>query len=121
LSSSYFLYTLYFMMKQEKTVYKKRMGRPPGQIYTETVLVRLTKETVALITEWGRQQHPASKTRSDAVRRLLMIGIASQKIDAEKAAQPARKKAARTAPKRSRKTYAKEARTGTGARFAVKG
>jgi hypothetical protein len=90
------------MMKQGKTVYKKRMGRPPGQVYTETVLVRLTKEAVTLITDWARKQHPAVKTRSDAVRRLLMIGIASQKIDAEKGAQPARKKAARTAPKRRR-------------------
>jgi hypothetical protein len=99
------------MVKQEKTVYKKRMGRPPGQVYTETVLVRLTKEIVALITDWGRQQHPAVKTRSDAVRRLLRIGLASQNIDAETTAPRARKKAERldeaerkrTAPKRKRK------------------
>jgi hypothetical protein len=80
------------MAKQDKTEYKKRMGRPPGLTYTETVLVRLTKEAVALVTEWGEQQRPAVKTRSEAVRRLLMIGIASQKIDATKATRPGKRK-----------------------------
>jgi hypothetical protein len=80
------------MAKQDKTEYKKRMGRPPGLTYTETVLVRLTKEAVALVAKWGEQQQPAVKTRSEAVRRLLMIGLASQKSGAVKTARPRKRK-----------------------------
>jgi hypothetical protein len=65
------------MAKQEKTVYKKRMGRPPGVVYTETVLVRLTKDAVLLIEEWSRQQDPPVTTRSQAIRCLVALGLAA--------------------------------------------
>jgi len=60
------------MAKQNKTVHKKRTGRPPGIKFGETIPARLGPETVAAIDAWAAA-HDVS--RSEAIRRILDLGL----------------------------------------------
>jgi hypothetical protein len=61
------------MAKQEKSVHKK-LGRPPGRTYGETIPVRLTEDAIAAIDEWIERQDGAL-SRSEAIRRLIERGL----------------------------------------------
>ena len=61
------------MVKQEKPVHKK-LGRPLGRIYRETIPVRLTEDALAAIDAWIDQQIDAI-SRSEAIRRLIERGL----------------------------------------------
>jgi hypothetical protein len=60
------------MAKQDKTVHKKKMGRPVGIRYGETVPARLEVATVEALDAWARSQEVS---RSEAIRRLVEIGL----------------------------------------------
>jgi metal-responsive CopG/Arc/MetJ family transcriptional regulator len=61
------------MGKQEKRVYKK-LGRPAGRRYRESIPVRLTDDAIAAIDAWiDRQRETVS--RSEAIRRLIERGL----------------------------------------------
>jgi hypothetical protein len=61
------------MAKQAKTLHKKSRGRQKGSgLYVETFPLRLTKEMKAAIDQWTKQQ---KKTRSEALRRLIELGL----------------------------------------------
>jgi hypothetical protein len=60
------------MAKQDKTVHKKRMGRPPGTKFSETIPARLEPQTVASLDAWA-VAHDVS--RSEAIRRLVELGL----------------------------------------------
>ncbi len=80
------------MVKQEKSVHKK-MGRPPGRTYRETIPVRLTEQAVAAVDKWIDRQREAM-SRSEAIRRLLERGLACgtvTQVEANRAAAPKRK------------------------------
>lgn len=47
---------------------EKRIGRPPGQRFSETIPVRLEPEVQAAVDEWGQAN---DVSRSEAIRRLL--------------------------------------------------
>jgi predicted HicB family RNase H-like nuclease len=66
------LCTLIVMTVQQKTVHKKRMGRPPGKTYGETIPARLTPELAMAIAAWAKQ---AGVSRSEAIRRLVEQGL----------------------------------------------
>ena len=60
------------MTKQDKTVHKKRMGRPPGVKYAETIPARFEIEAMKLLDAWAKK-HDVS--RSEAIRRLVELGL----------------------------------------------
>ena len=60
------------MIKQDKTVHKKRMGRPPGVRYSETIPARFEIETMKHLDSWAKK-HDVS--RSEAIRRLVELGL----------------------------------------------
>jgi metal-responsive CopG/Arc/MetJ family transcriptional regulator len=61
------------MVKQEKSVHKK-MGRPVGRTYRETIPVRLTEDAITAIDAWIDQQVDEI-SRSEAIRRLIERGL----------------------------------------------
>jgi hypothetical protein len=62
------------MAKQQKRVHKKRIGRPPGRTYVETIPVRFTPDGLAAVDAWvDRQGEEVS--RSEAIRRLVELGL----------------------------------------------
>jgi hypothetical protein len=61
------------MVKQEKSVHKK-MGRPAGRTYRETIPVRLTEDAITAIDAWIDQQVDEI-SRSEAIRRLIERGL----------------------------------------------
>jgi hypothetical protein len=65
-----FLCTLKAMAKQEKSVHsvRKKLGRPPGRAYGETIPVRLTPEMMAAIDRWATN---SGVSRSESIRRLV--------------------------------------------------
>jgi hypothetical protein len=65
------------MSKLEKSVHKKRTGRPPGRTYRETIPVRLTEEALAKIDAWVERQEAKGEkfSRSEAVRWLIDIAL----------------------------------------------
>jgi hypothetical protein len=73
LLGSLLLCTLKRMAKQEKSVYKKRIGRPPGRTYVESIPVRLTPEALAAIERWAKREKIES--RSEALRVLIERGL----------------------------------------------
>jgi hypothetical protein len=73
LLGSLVLCTLERMAKQEKSVHKKRIGRPRGRTYVETIPVRLTPEAVAAIERWAKREKIES--RSEALRALIERGL----------------------------------------------
>jgi hypothetical protein len=64
------------MTKQEKTVHKKRIGRPPGTKFSETIPARLEPATVAALDAWAASR---DISRSEAIRRLVEIGLKAKK------------------------------------------
>jgi hypothetical protein len=64
------------MAKQDKTVHKKRMGRPRGVKFSETIPARLEPQTVAALETWA-VAHDVS--RSEAIRRLVELGLKVKK------------------------------------------
>jgi hypothetical protein len=60
------------MAKQQKTVHRKKMGRPPGKRYVETIPVRLTPELAQAIGTWAEKE---GASRSEAIRRLVQRGL----------------------------------------------
>ena len=60
------------MAKQQKTVHKKRIGRPPGKRFSETIPARLEPQTISAVEAWAAA-HDAS--RSEAIRRLVELGL----------------------------------------------
>src|SRR5213080_3724371 len=53
---------------------KKPRGRPAGRRYSGTIPVRLEPETIAAIDRWTAGHE---LTRSEAIRRLVEIGLAA--------------------------------------------
>jgi ribbon-helix-helix CopG family protein len=70
--SARFSCTQIFMAKQQKTVHKKRIGRPPGKRFSETIPARLEPQTMAALDAWA-VAHDVS--RSEAIRRLVELGL----------------------------------------------
>jgi hypothetical protein len=60
------------MAKQDKTVHKKRMGRPPGVKYAGTIPARFEIPTMEALDGWA-VKHKLS--RSEAIRRLVELGL----------------------------------------------
>jgi hypothetical protein len=67
--------TRIIMAKQDKTVHKK-IGRPPGIKYGETIPARFEPTTVAALDVWA-VEHDVS--RSEAIRRLVELGLRVKK------------------------------------------
>jgi hypothetical protein len=63
------------MAKQQKSVHKKR-GRPAGRSYGETIPVRLSPALKDKVETWAAKQ-PDSPSRSEALRRLVEMGLAA--------------------------------------------
>ncbi len=61
------------MAKQSNTVHKKSRGRPAGKTYSETIPARLEPATVASLDAWALAN---DVSRSEAIRRLVEIGLA---------------------------------------------
>jgi hypothetical protein len=57
-----------------KNLRKKPRGRPAGRRYSGTIPVRLTPEAIAAIDAWTAGH---DITRSEAIRRLVEIGLAA--------------------------------------------
>ena len=74
--SACFSCTQILMTKQDKTVHKKRMGRPPGVKYAETIPARFEIEAMKLLDAWAKK-HDVS--RSEAIRRLVELGLKVKK------------------------------------------
>jgi hypothetical protein len=64
------------MAKQDKTVHKKSLGRPPGVKYGETIPARFEKPTMEALDAWA-EKHDVS--RSEAIRRLVEIGLKAKR------------------------------------------
>ena len=62
------------MAKQRKTVPGKSRDRPVGRPYGAAIPVRLAPEAIAAIDKWAAGR---DLTRSDAIRRLVELGLAS--------------------------------------------
>jgi hypothetical protein len=60
------------MAKQEKSVHKKSMGRPPGIKYGGTIPARFEIPTMEALDAWA-VKHKVS--RSEAIRRLVELGL----------------------------------------------
>ena len=60
------------MAKQEKSVHKKSMGRPPGIKYGGAVPTRFEISTMEALDTWAKK-HDVS--RSEAIRRLVELGL----------------------------------------------
>jgi hypothetical protein len=60
------------MAKQEKSVHKKSMGRPPGIKYGGTIPARFEISTMEALDAWAEKHNV---TRSEAIRRLVELGL----------------------------------------------
>jgi hypothetical protein len=60
------------MTTQDKTVHKKKMGRPPGIKYGETIPARFEIETMKHLDLWAKKN---DISRSEAIRRLVELGL----------------------------------------------
>ena len=68
-------FTLYVIMAKSITVKRKKAGRPATG--TEPLYgVRISDELMGQIQKWGREN---SATRSEAIRRLVELGLSSGK------------------------------------------
>jgi hypothetical protein len=74
--SACFSCTQILMIKQDKTVHKKRMGRPPGVKYGETIPARFEIGAMKLLDAWAKK-HDVS--RSEAIRRLVASALRVKK------------------------------------------
>jgi hypothetical protein len=64
------------MAKQEKTVHKKSTGRPQGIKYGGTIPARFEIPTMGVIDAWAEKH---SVSRSEAIRRLVELGLKAKK------------------------------------------
>jgi hypothetical protein len=64
------------MAKQEKSVHKKSMGRPPGIKYGGAIPARFKIPTMKALDAWA-EKHDVS--RSEAIRQLVEIGLKAKK------------------------------------------
>jgi hypothetical protein len=64
------------MAKQSKTVHKKSRGRPAGVKFSGTIPARFEPQTIDAIGRWA-ERHGTS--RSEAIRRLVEIGLKAKK------------------------------------------
>ena len=69
-SPARFSCTRILMAKQ--LVHKKRIGRPPGKKYSETIPARLEPDTLANLDRWAAAN---DVSRSEAIRRLVELGL----------------------------------------------
>jgi len=53
-------------------------GRPPGKIQSEILHMRTTPQFLRAVHKWRRQQDD-KPTRSEAVRRMVEIGLKAKK------------------------------------------
>jgi hypothetical protein len=60
------------MTKQEKSVHKKSMGRPPGIKYGGTIPARFEIPTMEALDAWA-EKHDVN--RSEAIRQLVQLGL----------------------------------------------
>jgi hypothetical protein len=60
------------MAKQQKSVYKKSKGRPPGIKYGGAIPARFEIPTIGALDAWAKE-HDVS--RSEAIRRLVELGL----------------------------------------------
>jgi hypothetical protein len=60
------------MTKQDKTVHRKKIGRPPGAKYAGTIPARFETEAMKLLDAWAKTH---GVTRSEAIRRLVELGL----------------------------------------------
>jgi len=68
-------FTLYAIMAKSITVKRKKVGRPATG--TEPLYgVRISDDLMGQIQKWGREN---SATRSEAIRRLVELGLSSGK------------------------------------------
>jgi hypothetical protein len=70
--SAFFSCTRIFMTSKGKVVHNKSRGRPAGTRYTETIPVRLEQECAAALDRWAEKN---DITRSEAIRRLVELGL----------------------------------------------
>lgn len=64
------------MTKQDKSVYKKSMGRPPGIKYGGTIPARFEIATMEALGAWAEKN---GVSRSEAIRRLVELGLKAKK------------------------------------------
>jgi hypothetical protein len=64
------------MPKQDKTVFKKSRGRPTGVKYGGTIPARFEIESMKSLDVWAKK-HGVS--RSEAIRRLVELGLKAKK------------------------------------------
>jgi hypothetical protein len=77
--SACFYGTTIFMKKSIKVTPKKRgRGRPPTGGRDPARTIRLSDEFIATIDTWGAQQDD-TPNRSEAIRRLVEIGLKGKK------------------------------------------
>jgi hypothetical protein len=76
------------MAKQLKTVHKKSRGRPSGKTYSETIPARLEPTTVASLDAWAATNNVS---RSEAIRRLVEIGLTLKAKASAKREDPIRR------------------------------
>jgi hypothetical protein len=55
----------------KRVLKKRKLGRPPGTHYRETIPVRLTVEAAQAIDAWAAAQNEHGISRSEAIRRLM--------------------------------------------------
>jgi hypothetical protein len=62
------------MVRQEKNIHKKARGRPPGTRFAGNTPVRLEPEVQEAVDKWAKR---ISVNRSEAIRRLIELGLAA--------------------------------------------
>ncbi|MET0408002.1 MAG: hypothetical protein ABW006_06500 [Hyphomicrobium sp.] len=80
------------MVKQDKSVYKKSMGRPPGIKYGGTIPARFELATMEALDAWA-DSHDV--TRSEAIRRLVELGLSVEAPQRPRVHSTAKQSAAR--------------------------
>ena len=80
------------MVKHEKTVHKKSRGRPAGKTYSETIPARLEPATVESLDAWASAN---DVSRSEAIRRLVELGLSVEPPQGHRLLSTAKESAAR--------------------------
>ncbi len=50
------------------------MGRPPGKIHDRILQMRVSDDFIEMVEQWANRQ-PDKPSRSEAIRRLVEIGL----------------------------------------------
>ena len=64
------------MVEKDKSIHKKSMGRPPGIKYGGVIPTRFETATVEALDAWAKKN---AVSRSEAIRRLVEIGLKAKK------------------------------------------